>query len=122
MIEFITSIIAVLTIFAGLSGIFAISESIASNEHSSETKEERSIEINSDESEIAFVQDYSTSLDKVRSSLSDIHGSTSTVLIPKSENYNVNLYSDQSAQLSALYLQSTVNSYVEGERAPPALT
>ncbi|MFA6272317.1 MAG: hypothetical protein WC693_04420 [Patescibacteria group bacterium] len=122
MIDFITTTVAVLTIFAGLSGIFAISESITSNEHSSEVKEERSIEKSSDESEIAVVQDYSTNIDKLRSNLSHIHGSASLALIPKIENHSVYLYSDQSTQLSSLYLQSTKNSYVEDERAPPALT
>jgi hypothetical protein len=118
MIDSITNIITLLTILTGISGIFAISESIAQNEYQTEEQEERLIK-NIEDSEIAVTQNSKSKDQGLNSNINSRDSQNSLALTDKFENYIAKDFPDQSVILSTLHLQSTKNSYVEGERAPP---
>ncbi|MFA6391659.1 MAG: hypothetical protein WCW66_02785 [Patescibacteria group bacterium] len=118
MIDSITTIIAFLTILTGVSGIFAISESIYSDEYSSKINNESQAKEYDEKSETSLSDNNSKSSDLIPSA----YHISNPMLVSDFENNYIKLYSGRGIELSSQLLQSIKNSHIEGERAPPVTT
>jgi uncharacterized protein YxeA len=115
MIDLITTIIALLAILAGISGIFAISENINAEEENYKIKEERTVDNNDEIASIKTTDEYFEKFSRISNSVKT-SSATSNI---NSKEHKLILYPDHGVKLSNQYLQSTINSHVEGERSPP---
>lgn len=113
MIDTITNLIALLTIITGISGIFAISETINNEESAIYSVDgENNFGKNDENSVITNVHDNTKSF-------SDTKNVSLSIKDIDNNNYDLILYPSHGTILSNQYLQSTKNNHIEGERAPP---